>query len=674
MSAADLLLVTMVAGYGVAAMVSLLWDGRPGQRTSAAATTVAAAASIGLAGSVLAGAAWPVATVRWFVLAPLQFRLDLLGALFLGIIGVVVLAAGLYGLDYMRGASGGARRSVGALVNLLSLAMSVQVMAANPLTFLFVWEVVSLAACVLVLSEHDQPDAVSAANWYLGVTHAGFLALLAMFILLSGGNLSASFDTMRAGTLGAGTRDAVFVLALAGFGSKAGILPLHVWLPRAHPVAPSHASALMSGVVLKMGVYGLVRVVFDLLGTGPAWWGVTVLLVGSASALFGVLYALMQQDLKRLLAFSSIENIGIIFMGLGAALLFQTYGLPLIAALALVAALYHAINHAVFKSLLFLAAGAVVHTVHSRNMEEMGGLIRRMPRTAFAFLIGSAAIAALPPLNGFASEWLLYQSLLGGVSIPVPGVALLMPVGVGLLALTSGLAAAAFVKAFGITFLAIPRSHQAEEAAEAAPSLQAAMLILVVACVALGLGPFAVVPMLGGVVSRLPGLAAAAGLGAEHGLFSGLPTGMGRMSSPLIALGLVSIGLLVPLLLRVFAPAFRMRRSDTWGCGRQVQTPRMQYTAAAFAEPLRRVFSQIFKPTEDITVDLHPESSYFIRAISYQHRVQPLFDRLFYGPSLSLVQRVASGVRSFQAGSVHLYLAYVCLALFALLVASRWLP
>jgi hydrogenase-4 component B len=674
MNLALALLSVMVGAYAGATVLSMLAPGRRGQILSTGATVLGAISSLALAGVVLAGGALPVATVPWFVLAPLRFQLDPLGAFFLAVVGMVALPAGLYGYGYMASATPAARRSVGALINLLVLSMSLQVMADNALTFLFAWEIVSLSACFLVLTERDQPGAVSAANWYLGVTHAGFLALLAMFLLLSGGDLSASFAEMRGGASAGALRHAVFVLALVGFGSKAGILPLHIWLPRAHPVAPSHASALMSGVVLKMGVYGLVRVVFDLLGPGPAWWGVVVLTLGTASALFGVLYALMQQDLKRLLAFSSIENIGIIFMGVGASLLFHTYGLPLLAALALIAALYHTINHAAFKSLLFLAAGAAVHAAHSRNIEHMGGLIKGMPRTAFAFLVGAAATSALPPLNGFVSEWLLFQSLLGGVKIPVPGVALLMPISVGFLALTSGLAAAAFVKAFGITFLAIPRSPEAEKATEVTSSLQAAMLILVVACVALGLGPFAVVPILGAIVSRLPGLEVAASLGAEHGLFSGLPTGMGQMSTPLIGLGLLSVGLLVALVLRVLAPTFRMRRAETWGCGRLVQTPRMQYTAAAFAEPLRRVFSQLFRPTEDVTVDLHPGSSYFIRAINYEHKVAPPFDRLVYAPSLALIRRLAANVRSVQAGSVHLYLAYLCVALVALLIAARWLP
>jgi len=295
-------------------------------------------------------------------------------------------------------------------------------------------------------------------------------------------------------------RDVIFILVLLGFGSKAGVVPLHVWLPRAHPAAPSHVSALMSGVMLKLGIYGLLRVVLDLLGGGPAWWGGAVLAIGASSALLGVLYALMEHDLKRLLAYHSVENVGIILMGIGAGLLFHGYGLMTLAALSFIGGLYHTINHASFKGLLFLGAGSVLRATHTRNMEELGGLIRHMPWTAFFFLVGSAAISALPPLNGFASEWLIFQSLLGSASIPAPEVAIIMSIAVAVLALTSGLAAACFVKAFGITFLALPRSAAAEHVRESPLSMRTGMALHALACTALGLTPFAVVPLIGGVL------------------------------------------------------------------------------------------------------------------------------------------------------------------------------
>ena len=663
----------LLIAYPIGAVAALIVRGAVGRAIVATAASVGSAAGFALAVGVL-GSGEPV---RWscaFPLAPLVFRLDPLGAFFLVVTAVVGFAASGYSFGYGAGSPWRVLRTTGVNLNLLLLGLSVQVMADSPLTFLLVWELMSLAAYFLVLADPEEPGAVNAATWYFGVTHAGFAALVAMFFLWSGGALTPSFIELRAIPLDGALRDAVFLLALVGFGTKAGIMPLHIWLPRAHPVAPSYASALMSGVVLKMGVYGLVRVTFDLLGSSPAWWGMLVLALGTASALLGVLYALMQHDLKRLLAYHSIENIGIIFMGLGAALLFRTYQLPLLSALALAAALYHTLNHACFKGLLFLGAGAVVRATHTRNIEELGGLIRRMPRTAFAFLIGSAAISTLPPLNGFASEWLLFQSLLGGARIPAQSVALLMPVGVGLLALSSGLAAACFVKAFGITFLAIPRSPHAEAAEEAPRSMQAGMFFLVAACVCLGLGPAFVVPWLGRVIARLPGLEPALALHAANGALTGMPDGLGQMSPPAVALGLAAIAVIVAVVLRAVAPPFRLRRGATWGCGRVVQTPRMQYTATSFAEPLRRVFTQLYRPTEDLTVDVHPDSEYFIRAIRYESRVQPWVERLLYLPLLAMVRRAGRHVRRLQAGSVHLYLAYMCAALVVLLFVARWLP
>jgi hydrogenase-4 component B len=682
MSTPDLMLRLTIAAYAAGALGALLLRGRGARLAVAVGAAVGSSTALGLACLVLGGATAPGLEVRMFALAPLRFQLDPLGAVFLAAVGIVGLSATLYGYAYTaayREAS--AARIVGVNHSALLLALSLQVMAANPITFLLLWETVSLAAYFLVLAEPDQPGAVSAATWYLSVTHAGFAALVAMFLLLSGGRLDVPFEALRAGALSSGVRHAIFVLALVGFGTKAGIIPLHVWLPRAHPVAPSHASALMSGVVLKMGIYGLVRVVFDLLPAAggsaagpPAWWGIVVLSLGTVSALFGVLYALMEHDLKRLLAFHSIENIGIIFMGLGAALLFLGYGLPLAGALALVAALYHTLNHACFKGLLFLAAGAVVQATGTRNMEEMGGLIKRMPRTALAFLVGAVAISALPPLNGFASEWLLFQSLLGGARIPAPSVALAMPIAVGILALTGGLAAACFVKAFGITFLAIPRSPGAEGATEVPLAMQAGMALLAAACVALGLGPSVMVPLLGRALSPLPALHVAAGLGATNGFFTGLPDGFGQMSLPYVAVGLLALLVLVPLALRIATSRLRLRRADTWGCGRFTQTPRMQYTATAFAEPLRRVFAELYRPTEDLAVTVHPESKYFIRGITYKSRVRPWVETLVYAPLVALVSRAAVAVRSMQTGSVHLYLAYMCAALLALLFAARVFP
>ncbi|MCX6930661.1 MAG: proton-conducting transporter membrane subunit, partial [Verrucomicrobia bacterium] len=324
----------------------------------------------------------------------------------------------------------------------------------------------------------------------------------------------------------------VFLLFLFGFGVKAGMVPFHIWLPVAHPVAPSNVSALMSGVLIKTGIYGITRVSFDFMGTPPNWWGVTVLTIGTISAVLGVLFALMEHDLKRLLAYHSIENIGIILMGLGAALMFLHSGHPVLASLALIAGLYHTINHACFKALLFLGAGAVLHATHTRNMEEMGGLIRRMPKTAFFFLVGAVAISALPPLNGFISEWLTYQSLLQGFDTTTSLIRLMFPLSGAMLALTGALAAACFVKAFGITFLAQPRSDEARHAHEAPFTMLLGQGILTAACVFLGLFPTVFLKLFDPLTQQLTGQQLSQQLTVANGLvLSGVVAQGGTVST-----------------------------------------------------------------------------------------------------------------------------------------------
>jgi hydrogenase-4 component B len=604
----------------------------------------------------------------------LALRLDELGAFFLVVIGVGAIPAALYGAGYTAAYNDG-RASLpllGAMFNLFLLTMSLVTLADNVLTFLLMWEGMSLASYFLVITESDEERVRNAGLWYIAMTHAGLALLLAAFVLLMNGGTGA-FADLRAGavSLSATTRNAIFLLAFVGFGSKAGIVPLHVWLPRAHPAAPSHVSALMSGVMIKMGVYGILRLALDLLGGGPVWWGGLVLSIGAVSALLGVLYALMEHDLKRLLAYHSVENIGIILIGIGAGLVFHSYGLMTLAALGFIGGLYHTINHASFKGLLVLGAGSVLHATHTRNMEEMGGLIKKMPWTALFFLIGSAAISALPPLNGFASEWLVFQALLGGFNIPVPEVAVLMPIAVGMLALTSGLAVACFVKAFGITFLALPRSDEAEHAHESPLSMRIGMGILALACAGLGLAPFVVVPAIGEILNGLGGLPDTRQT-FTLSLSVQSPAAFGQMSPTLVMLGLLMLLALVQLTMWILRVNRRLRVSESWGCGRAGQTARMEYTATSFAEPLRRVFAELYRPTKELTVEFHPDSKYFVQSIAYKSEIAPLFERLLYDPLLRLVQFAARQVRHLQAGSLHLYLVYVTVILLILLLAARW--
>ena len=429
----------------------------------------------------------------------------------------------------------------------------------------------------------------------------------------------------------------------------------------------------MSGVMIKLGIYGLIRVAFDLMGGGPAWWGALLLVAGSVSALLGVLYALMEHDLKRLLAYHSVENIGIIVIGLGAGAILHSYGLHALATIGFAAALYHTLNHACFKGLLFLAAGNVVHQTHTRNMEEMGGLIKKMPQTALLFLIGSAAIAALPPLNGFASEWMVFQALLAGTHIPRPEVAIGFPVAVGMLALASGLAAACFVKAFGISFLAMSRSAPATDAREAPASMRFAAWLLAGACVVLGIGASVVVPALYRVLESVDGLVRDPSRMPAPGLWIEAPQALGHLSPILLAALLttiVAVTLLVVSRLHRQPPRF----ADTWGCGRIAQTPRMEYTASAFAEPLRRVFAELYRPTQDLTVNVHPDSPHFVQSISFTSEVTPWFEQVIYDPIIRACRAVAVTVRRLQTGSAHLYLVYVLVALMATLASVWWWP
>jgi len=668
-----LLFGLMLAGYAFGAAVAVLSPGGgPARRLVAMGAVVGAGAGLGLALEVFTTGVPFVLEVPTLlsVADGLAFRLDALGAFFLGLVGLVAIPCGIYGVGYSEAYEGRySLRLLGAMLNLFLLTMSLVPCAANVLTFLLMWEGMSITSYFLVLTETDEPDTILAGGWYLAMTHAGLALVLAAFLLLAAGATTTAFGDLRAGAaaLSPAARNAVFLLALLGFGSKAGIIPLHVWLPRAHPAAPSHVSALMSGVMIKLGVYGLLRVGLDLLGGGPAWWGALLIGLGALSAVVGVLYALMENDLKRLLAYSSVENIGLVFIGIGAAFLFLSLGVTAAAPLALAAALYHALNHAAFKGLLFLGAGSVLHATRTRDMNQLGGLIRGLPWTAACFLIGSLAIAGLPPLNGFVSEWLLFQSLLPGIGSPVLLVAPLLTLAVGILALTGGLAAAGFVKAFGITFLAIPRSPAAERAHEAPLSMRVGMGILAVACTGLGLAAILILPPLAAALHGSLGLPESA-LRFTSGVSLSMPGEFARMSPTLVALGLILTTGGIWLGVRVLAVGQRLRVSETWGCGRVVQTPRMEYTSTAFAEPLRRVFAELYRPTQDLSIDFHPASKYFVQSIEYRSEIVPWFERYLYAPFVECLYWLARPVRAIQSGSAHTYLTYLVAALLGLLV------
>ena len=636
----------------------------------AAAVVGAAVTALGLAG--VCGHAWSVRVAGVIPLGGLELAMDPLAGVFVALVGGAAVPASVYAIGYREGE----RRGALAFIALIA-AMAAVPLAANVMTFLIAWELMSLASYVLVLAPggghggHAE-ESVWAAWVYAVMAHAGVACLLGGFVALgvATGSLRFADWSAQGSALPATSRHAAFLLLTLGFASKAGIMPLHVWLPRAHPAAPSHVSALMSGAMIKLGLYGLARAAFDWLAPLPAGWGAALLIAGAVSALAGILSAIVERDLKRMLAFSSIENVGVILTALGAALVFRASGFPALAVLAFAAALYHALNHAAFKSLLFLAAGAVVARAGTRNMDDLGGLIHRMPWTAGAFLLGALAIAALPPLNGFVSEWLIVQSLLESVEVPRPGLNLVFAIGLASLALTAGLTVAAFVKAMGATFLALPRSESAAQATEAPATMRAGMAMLGALCVALGLAPTLVLPRLLAVGARLMDAAPVAA-GADR-LTIAVAGDFARLSMPIVALAL-GVALLVPVLALARLGITRGRRwYETWGCGRIVQTARMEYTATALAQPFRRVFDFVYRPVPAIELDgpAGPRARYFVRTIRYRAEPRPLLGDEIHIAVGRTLRDVTERIRLMQSGHPNAYLAYILVALVVLLVLA----
>jgi len=627
--------------------------------------------TLGLSGLV---ASEPVTAIVTSPIPLLAFaiRLDPLASFFVLTISLAGLAASIYAMGYLKEFHG--RVSVAALAALTNgflLSMTLVVIADNGFFFLIAWELMSLASYFLVVTEHEKADVRYAGFFYLVMTHVGTAFVIFTYLILFQSAGSFSFDAFRhpEQALPEGMRTLVFLAALFGFGTKAGIVPLHVWLPYAHPAAPSHISALMSGVMIKTAIYALIRVYFDFLGGQfPWWWGFLVLLVGTLSAILGVMYALMEHDLKRLLAFHSVENIGIILLGIGAGMIFQTYGLKDFAALGLLAGLYHTINHAMFKALLFLGAGSLVYATHTRNMEEYGGLLRRMPWTGLFFLIGAVSISALPPTNGFVSEWLVFQTLFLSFQFPDLFLKLMLPIAAAILALTGVLALACFAKAFGISFLALPRSAHARHAEEVPVAMRIGMGILALLCVGLGLAPMIVVPLLDRITAPLTGVSITDKVLALDGwALAPVNTEFSSVSPPMLAAMLILTGLLGLALAFLFGGHLVKRYYKTWGCGINL-SPRMEYTATGFVQPIKRVFSTIYQPTIKLETEFLQESRYFAKQRKFEFHIEPVFEKYLYDPVVHIFMRIADRLRILQAGSLHLYLAYIFVTLVVLLL------
>jgi hydrogenase-4 component B len=605
---------------------------------------------------------------------PFHIRLDQLSGFFLVVIGLLSSFVSLYSLGYLKGYLG--LRPVTSLVVFSALflaGMLLVVLADDAFFFLIAWEMMAASSYYLVLFEDERVENRRAAFLYLVVAHVGAISILLSFGVMAGlatgftGFQSYTFDAMRETDLPAGLASVAFLLAFFGFSAKAGVIPLHVWLPEAHPVAPSNVSAIMSGVMLKTAIYGIVRVVFDLIGDFPWWWGALVLVFGLVSAVLGVLYALMQHDLKRLLAYHSVENIGIILIGIGLAMIFTSFDLPLLAALALIAGLYHTLNHALFKGLLFMGAGAVLHATHERNMEEMGGLIRFMPWTAVFFLIGCISISALPPFNGFVSEWLTYQAFLLSPGLPSPLLNLLIPLGAALLALTSALAAACFVKAFGVTFLGHRRGHHHGIVHEVGWSMRIGMMLASLSCLALGVLPTIVIQWMDPLAEMLVGgtiAASASGFGWMW--LTPIAAERASYSAPVAFIGILSVVVVTYLLLHARPGA--LHRVPLWDCGFEKITSRMQYTATSFAMPIRRIFGFIFNIKEQagqLPPAAHPA---FPQRLYYHLRVRDRFWMWIYQPVVDASFWLSRRIGRMQHGRIQIYLIYSFVTILVLLI------
>jgi len=600
---------------------------------------------------------------------PFHLRLDPLAGFFLLLLGSVGAGISVYAAGYFRDEPSGRLALISLQYHVFLASMAFVLLADDAYLFMVSWETMALSSYFLVITDHRQPAIRSAGFLYLLIAHLGAIAILLCFGVLHGGRGDYSFEALRAAQLEPAWATAAFLLAFFGFGAKAGMIPLHAWLPEAHPAAPSPVSALMSGIMLKTAIYGMVRVIYDLIGSVRWEWGLVVLAIGAGTTLFGVLYALMQHDLKRLLAYHSVENIGIILLGLGMSMVFIGFGHPAAGALGLIAALYHTLNHAVFKGLLFLGAGSILHSTGLRNLNDMGGLIRSMPRTAFYFLVGALAISALPPLNGFVSEWLTFQTALQATILQNGVVRSLLPLFAATLALAGALTAMCFVKVYGIAFLGQPREPALQtpvpHAGDAGPMERFGMAWLAGGCFVLGLFPSSFLLMLNRVGASLTGHGLSEPALAGSGWLWLVPTAAAQASySPIVFLVVISaVTLFAFLVVRRFYHG-RLRIADPWDCGFPEQTSRMQDTADAFGQPIRHVFGPLYRMQRDLPGPGDPAPRFFLK----------IEDRHWYWlylPVARAAEFVSAKIALLQRGRISVYLLYSFVTLIALLLFVR---
>lgn len=662
------IVLTVILGLVVLAILGVATSRLPAGRVLVYGGCLALCLALLLAGIEALSA--PVARLSLPIGLPMTgtaLRLDPLSGFFLALTGLGGAGASLFAIGYGRHEEEPWR--VLPFYPAFLAGMTLAILADDAFAFLFGWEAMSLASWALVMAQHhDHANARAAYIYLLMAVFSGLTLLLGFGVLAAGGG-GYGFDAIRAHPPTGGTAATVLIIALIGAGAKAGLMPLHVWLPLAHPAAPSHVSALMSGVMTKVAIYGFIRIVFDLVGGAPAWFAAVVLVVGGITAVMGVLHAMMERDLKRLLAYSTVENIGIIFVALGLSLAFKANGVTAGVTLALTAALFHALNHTVFKSLLFFGAGAVLHATGERNMERLGGLIHRMPRSSAAMLVGCLAIAALPPLNGFASEWLLFQAILLRPDLPQWGLKFSIPVAGALLALAAALAGACFVRAYGIIWLGRPRTTAAEQARETDPVSVAAMVIFAALCLLGGIFPGVVIDAVAPLVQGLTGARMERQLQDAWLTVAPISTARSSYNGLLIFVFVLGSAMLTAFIVHRFASR-GVRKAPPWDCGFPDPSPATQYTGDSFAQPVRRVFGAIVFRSHE-TVDMpEPGDNRPARMTKVTH---DLIWETLYAPLAGLVGRIGTVMNRMQFLTIRRYLSFVFAALIVLLLAlAAW--
>lgn len=602
-----------------------------------------------------------------------SFNVDQLSAFFIFVISLIALLASIYGYGYVRHFY--KKYNIGILgfyYNFFIAGMLGVVSAHNALFFLIAWEIMSLASYLLVIYENKDKNNIKAGTLYFVMTHIGTAFITLAFLLLYSITGSFDFGEIKTGLANVAplTRDAIFVLFLIGFGTKAGIIPLHIWLPSAHPAAPTHVSALMSGVMIKTGIYMFIRMYFDIMPNSPAWWGGMILVIGAVSSLLGVLYALTEYDIKKLLAYSSIENVGIILLGLGSSLIFLSMDMKPLAFLGLAAALFHTLNHAIFKALLFMGAGSVISETHTRNMEDYGGLIKYMPQTAAFFLAGSLAISALPPFNGFFSEWAIFQSLFAGIRSLDISVGWIFIFAAGSLAFTGGLAAACFVKAFGAIFLARARSREVSHAKETSVPARIGMASLAVLTLVIGVLAGNISAVLGGIVGSLDIFRATSSALISSSEAVHMGDGFASISMPLIFMSLVFAVAVIFLAVSALSKNRGVVIGKTWDCGTALG-PRMEITATGFSRSIITMFRGILKPSKQTEIEYQDaDIRYFQKSKIVLLKIEDVYGRYLYRPFEELVTAIADKIRKIQSGNVNAYVLYIFIILIGLLLLS----